>query len=66
MASSQASAGSRVLWWVLVAATLADEVVRLDIVGLPGAANAQRLGPSAVLLGAIVQQHILHLDLAVS
>ena len=50
------------LWRVLVAATLANEVLRLDVVGLPGAAYAQRYGPGAVLLCAIVQQHVLRTE----
>ena len=51
---------------VLVAAALSDEVLGLDVVGLPGAAIAQSPGPSAILLGAIVQQHILRPSTAVS
>jgi hypothetical protein len=48
-----------VLWRVLVAATLAHEVARLNIVGLPRAAHSEGHGLAAILLGSIVQQHIL-------
>ncbi len=45
---------------VLVAAPLAHEVVGLGVVGLAGAAVAQRRGPAAVLGGAVVLEHVLH------